>query len=284
MGIEKESVFSQSIEPKEHGKLNFFIHNHEFKSENWEFSLRAILKSCKKPCLVVTTNHNDSKLIGSFAKNIIYHHPDFNRTILDSISMVGENGIFVAAGIWSGLDSLLRFKSIIIPKIPYGQPKIIDDEIISHFFESKNKAHRRLHQVIGRGLRTPDAECDIYILDEKIKNFKGFYPKRFEKSFKNFTEVAQFTEGTQYEHTLTSYERDKNVRKEAFKFHGTKCQGMPGGKKCSYVVTHLTQLEVHHVDLISQGGSRKTKMEDVQVLCASCHRLAHALLRGEKSI
>lgn len=44
---------------------------------------------------------------------------------------------------------------------------------------------------------------------------------------------------------------------------------------CSFLPKVESQLDVHHLDLIAEGV-RKTRLEDVTVLCANCHRLAHS--------
>jgi predicted HNH restriction endonuclease len=44
---------------------------------------------------------------------------------------------------------------------------------------------------------------------------------------------------------------------------------------CGFVPKVDSQLDVHHRDPIAEG-QRRTRIEDVMVLCANCHRLAHA--------
>ena len=43
---------------------------------------------------------------------------------------------------------------------------------------------------------------------------------------------------------------------------------------CHFITRADSQLDVHHLDPIAEG-QRRTKIEDVVVLCANCHRLAH---------
>ena len=37
-----------------------------------------------------------------------------------------------------------------------------------------------------------------------------------------------------------------------------------------------SQLDVHHLRPLADGGERLTGLQDLAVLCANCHRLAHA--------
>lgn len=42
-----------------------------------------------------------------------------------------------------------------------------------------------------------------------------------------------------------------------------------------------TALEVHHIKPLAETGQRNTKLEDVALLCANCHRLTHRLIARE---
>ena len=70
----------------------------------------------------------------------------------------------MAAGAWAGLDTPLRWASIVAPKIPVGKPTVLDDNIESSFIESKNLAIRRMRQVAGRGIRKPDAHLIVVLI------------------------------------------------------------------------------------------------------------------------
>jgi 5-methylcytosine-specific restriction protein A len=64
-------------------------------------------------------------------------------------------------------------------------------------------------------------------------------------------------------------ERDASIRKKALEHYGAKCMG------CEFLPKTSNQLDVHHKDPIADGV-RKTKITDLAVLCANCHRLAHS--------
>ncbi len=44
---------------------------------------------------------------------------------------------------------------------------------------------------------------------------------------------------------------------------------------CGFVPKVDSQLDVHHLHPLADGGERLTALTDVAVLCANCHRLAH---------
>ncbi len=71
---------------------------------------------------------------------------------------------------------------------------------------------------------------------------------------------------------MSKAERDPALRAAALRRYGMVCSA------CGFVPAHPSQLEFHHLNPISEG-SRRTTLEDVAVLCANCHRLAHARLR-----
>lgn len=68
---------------------------------------------------------------------------------------------------------------------------------------------------------------------------------------------------------LSKSERDPAIRQAALKHYGRKCMG------CGFWPKVDAQLDVHHLDPIAEG-QRGTKIKDVVVLCANCHRLAHS--------
>jgi len=123
-----------------------------------------------------------------------------------------------------------------------------------------------LRQVIGHGLRSPDAICSVYILDGRAEKLTGFVPERFSAAWSS---RKTYLEGAKKELILSKSERDPAVRRAALNHYGRKCMA------CSFVPRVDAQLDVHHLDPITEGV-RRTKLDDVVVFCANCHRLAHA--------
>ena len=163
------------------------------------------------------------------------------------------------------IDTAIQWKCIIIPRIPFGQPQVVEGEVTTHYLNARNTAVRRLRQGIGRGLRTPDAQCAVFILDERVLKLSGFVPQRF---------ATAWAEGNRTDVVISKAERDPALRKAALKKYGEKCMHTD----CDSVIKHVSQLDVHHLNPIAEG-TRNTTLNDVAVLCANCHRLAHVMLK-----
>jgi len=144
---------------------------------------------------------------------------------------------------------------------------VVDGEITTSYLDAKNTAVRRLRQVIGRGLRTPDAVCSVYVVDGRAEKLGSFVPERFAAAWDGRT----YLEGAKKELQISKSERDPAIRRAALNHYGRKC--MATG--CGFVPKVDSQLDVHHLDPIADGV-RPTKLKDVVVFCVNCHRLAHS--------
>lgn len=261
MGIETESVLSSVVEPLVHGKLDFHTRTLEVATPEWIDAIVKTVSEAPKPALVATTSHDLSALLGERIPSAVVRQVD--ETAAEAATRCGD--ILIAAGAWAGLDTPLRWRSIVVPRVPFGQPVVIEGEVTTSYLDARNTAVRRLRQVIGRGLRTPDAVCSIYVMDRRVEKLSGFVPERFAT---DWTERS-FLEGGRKEVTLSKAERDPAVRRTALKHYGCKCMA------CTFTPRVDSQLDVHHLDPIAEG-ERRTRIEDVCVLCANCHRLAHS--------
>ncbi len=265
MGIDSISRLSCAIEPERHGTLDFQMMPLEIDTPEWIDAVVQVANDAPKPVLVATPSHDLSSLLGERLPGAVVRSVE--ETATQAAERVGADGIFVSAGAWAGLDTPMRWRSIIVPRVPFGQPVVIDGETTTSYLDARNTAVRRLRQVIGRGLRTPDAVCSVFILDARAEKLSGFVPERFSAAWIGRT----FVEGARKEFVLSKAERDPAVRRAALKHYGRKC------KECGFVPKVDSQLDVHHLNPIAEG-QRQTRIEDVVVLCANCHRLAHAML------
>ena len=66
---------------------------------------------------------------------------------------------------------------------------------------------------------------------------------------------------------------------QRWRAHRRRCMG----KDCTNQIKHSTQLDVHHLDPIAEGV-RETTLDDLVVLYANCHRLAHHLMRNGSTL
>jgi Rad3-related DNA helicase len=266
MGIGEQSALSAIIEPAHHGTLKFFHEPHPVLSQEWLTATTEAITKAKKPTLVVTPSNELSQTLGALFPDAIIRAAE-EKTSDAILRLTDDQNILIASAAWAGLDTPIEWKSIVIPRIPFLRPQVIDGNIESSFFDSRNSAIRRMRQVIGRGLRKPEAECEVYILDDRLAMIESFIPTRFKDAWHSRGRV----EGARVEHTLSKAERDPLVRKNALKHHGKRCMS------CDFVPKVDSQLEVHHLFPLADGGERVTKIQtDVAVLCANCHRLAHS--------
>ena len=265
LGIQKQSDLSSIIEPQRHGQLTFVVADAEVDTPEWRGLTQATINQAagKGTVLVVTPSHSLAQELGQLVDGATVRSAA--ETATEAAARMGDSNVLIAAGAWAGLDTPIRWKSIVVPRVPYERPVILDGEVESSFLDTRNTAVRRLRQVIGRGLRTPEAECTIYVLDRRYRNVEAFIPKRFRAQWAG----RLYLEGRRNEVTLSKIERDPSVRKAALKHYGLKCMG------CGFIPRVESQLDVHHLNPVA-GGERLTGIRDVAVLCANCHRLVHS--------
>lgn len=261
MGIESESALSATIEPQVHGQLDFHERSLEVDTPEWIDAIATAAQGAPQPVLVATTSHDLSALLGERIPGSVVR--DGGESAAEAAAR--SSGILIAAGAWAGLDTPTRWRSIVVPRVPFGKPVVIEGDVTTSYIDARNTAVRRLRQVIGRGLRTPDAVCSVYVLDSRVERLSGFVPERFAAQWAG----REFAEGARREVVLSKAERDPAVRRAALRHYGMKCMA------CGFTPRVESQLDVHHLDPIAEG-ERKTRLEDVVVVCANCHRLAHS--------
>ena len=258
MGIGETSRFSGVVEPKEHGRITVRTPIDRDPAE--------VAAEAERPCLVVTPSHDDADELAARIPGAVRREPaadgETRETASAAAARVGEDGVLVAAGAWAGLDTPVRWRAIVVPRVPFGKPVELDGKIESGYVDSRNVAARRMRQVVGRGLRAPDAECAIYICDERYRTLGEFLPERFRDSWE---------EGGRADIALSKVERHPLIRRAALKHYGCKCH------VCGLVPPRdaTRAIEIHHLHPLAEG-KRDTKIGDVIPLCATCHRIAHA--------
>jgi len=249
LGIGNISRFSDVIEPASHGALNIIT--------EFDKPLEAVIREATKPCLVATASFEATRDIGNKLPEAVLRSD--TETAAAAATRVDKEGILIATGAWAGLDTPTRWASIVVPKIPFPAPTVLDEKIESRYIDSRNQAVRRMRQVIGRGLRSPDAQCDVYILDDRYQRLGAFVPERFSDSWlEGQTELVLRSERS----------RNRIYRKKVLEIYGLTCP-VCGNKASSSAV-----VDVHHLYPLKEG-KRKTKIEDLIALCPTCHREAH---------
>jgi Rad3-related DNA helicase len=266
MGIAKTSDLSCAIEPAHHGKLEFEVADVEVNSPEWLALVQSTItqRQALGPVLVVTPSHELAELLGNALPQATVRRQD--ETASQAAARMGNSPVLIAAGAWAGLDTPTAWATVVVPRIPYERPVVLDGEVESSFLDTRNTAVRRMRQVAGRGLRSPNAMCKLYVLDGRYGNIAAFVPQRFQGAWQS----RGFLEGRRVELTLSKVERDPTVRRKALSHYGMQCMA------CGFEPKSTNQLDVHHLNPVAQGGERLTGLADVAVLCANCHRLAHS--------
>lgn len=260
MGIDAVSHFSSLIEPVRHGELSVTERDVNIESPEWPQVVVEAIKSAARPCLVVTPAHSLTAQLGALLPDAVARGVD--ETTSDAAQRVGNDGVLIAAGAWAGLDTPVRWASVIVPRVPFGAPVVVDGEVTTSYLDARNTAVRRLRQAAGRGLRSPDAVCSVVILDARAAKLPRWVPERFA--------APTFIEGGRIEVIYSKAERDPAVRRAALKHYGFTCM------RCGLVPRVASQLDVHHRDPIAEG-ERRTTLADLAVICANCHRLVHSV-------
>ena len=148
MGIGQISHLSDTIEPTQHGTLDFHIIPMTVDTPEWIAAVVEATRAAPPPVLVATTSHDLSDMLGEQLPGAIVRTA--NEMASEAAARVGNDGTLISAGAWAGLDTALRWRSIVVPRVPYGQPIVIDGEVTTSYFDARNPAIRRLRQVIGR--------------------------------------------------------------------------------------------------------------------------------------
>ncbi len=210
--------------------------------------------------LVVTPSYDRAERIGQIVEGAVVRQR--NEPIADAMVRFANSRVLIATAAWAGFDTPVQWRSIVVPVVPFERPTIIDDKVESRYIDARNTAVRRLRQVIGRGLRSPNARCTVYFLDPRVSKLPAFWPARFASAWSERPGDPGAMEGARAEVLLSKAERDPSLRKRALAHYGL-------------IPRVEAQIEVHHLEPVSEGV-RRTLLEDLCPLCRNCHSLAHS--------
>lgn len=264
LGLSGIDPASRHIDPLTHGDLNIICAESEMSPEQ----KAAQISQAARPALVLTSSHEDTQALGGNLPLATVRMP--GEALLDALERCPDDGILIAAGAWSGLDSpRLRWRSVIIPKAPYGPPVEVDGQQLTHYLDSRVVAVRRICQGLHRGLRTPDAHCTLILQDPRCRRpeLMEAIPSRFKGA------LISAMEGEVEAALRNERERHRPFRTLALKHYGCQCMWHEG---CDVKAPYL--LDVHHRDPVSEGV-RRTALQDLMVLCKNHHAEAHQQMR-----
>lgn len=268
LGLEAIDPASRHIDPVKHGELSVVLARRELTLDDKVSRIRE----AERPTLVLTTSFDDACELGARLPEAIVRGKEDG--LLDALARCPPDGIFISAGAWSGLDDpRLRWRTVVLPKAPYGVPVILDGRSVGRYIDSRVVALRRTSQGLHRGLRTPDARCTLMLLDPRSgrPELREAIPSRFAVDWEG--DDLEFEEGDKTLKAHLAGERATNLRDIALRKLGARC-GWEGG--CDITQKHL--LDVHHLKPITEG-SRRTTLADVVVLCKNHHAEVHYRLR-----
>ena len=263
LGLESIAPESRHIDPERHGQLTVVVAADELDLT----AMAQRIAAAARPTLVLTTSHAMTQALGGCLPSAVVRGTE--ETLAEAVQRCPDDGILVAAGAWSGLDApRLRWKTVVIPKTPYGPPVTIDGQQITHYIDSQVVAVRRTNQGLHRGLRTPDAACTLLLLDPRSSRtaLREAIPQRFQVDWQGFEEGAEVMQ------SHFGRERNASLRAAALRHHGARCQAAG----CDVSSQHL--LDIHHTRPIAEG-ERRTTLDEVAVLCKNHHADAHHQMR-----
>lgn len=265
MGLRDIDPASRHIDPAHHGELTIEM----ARDDMTHADMAQRIELAERPVLVITTSHADAAALGALVGGAAVRGE--GEPLADALARCPDDGILLAAGAWTGVDEpRLRWRTVVMPKVPYGPPITVDGQDITHYADSRATALRRICQGLHRGLRTADASCALLLLDKRFARpeLRSAIPARFQGLLRGYDE------GNRREVTLSKAERAPTNRRLALKHYGCRCR-WPG---CE--VTKESHLQVHHLDPVSEG-KRTTTLADLTVLCLFHHVDAHEDLRAQ---
>jgi Rad3-related DNA helicase len=131
LGIADISRHSGMLEPKAHGELHFHIDtSHPVNSEEWVDQVKLRILEAPRSTLVVTPSHDLANQLGEMNPEGTVRSKD--ETTADAALRMGESTLLIAAGAWAGLDTVMQWRSVIVPRIPFPCPTVLDDQVEGH--------------------------------------------------------------------------------------------------------------------------------------------------------
>ena len=99
MGIDQISRLSAQIEPKNFGRLRFEIDENEVCSDEWQKAVVEGIQGAAMPCLVVTTRHEKTQLLGElYPPSIVRSEEETATTAAQRLSAdESKDTLFAAA-------------------------------------------------------------------------------------------------------------------------------------------------------------------------------------------
>lgn len=158
-----------------------------------------------------------------------------------------------------------------------GEPRLVDDlgfddrRILANAYDSVKHDDERIGQ-LWRALenRTVTRRWDVQLPEGfrdpgKVSMFGTLYPKLTSSS----------VEGKRVWALSKKIERDRRLRRDALELNRSSHGGAVACEGCGFTDVQSAMFDVHHLRPLATG-ERETRVDDLVVLCPTCHRWVHA--------
>lgn len=250
LGLLDIDVQSRHIDPANHGRLHVEVATRPMTAT--EKAQR--IAQAQRPVLVLTTSHADCSELAEHlgaTPGVVVRAPQ--ESLADAVARCPDNGILLAAGAWAGLDDpRLRWKTVAIPRAPYGPPTVLDGGFLTSYADSRVVAIRRTSQGLHRGLRTADAECTLLLLDVRSARLmlREAIPARFRVDWSRCERDDDDEKGAE-KSAPSGPLRSGQSREAALAVHEAPSEAFSGARSASTGVT----LEAPEAVSLQQDGA-----------------------------
>lgn len=233
LGIEDEEVGQVGIfSPENYGKMNIELAGAGFPSiyirdkesaprlsGAWMTAVADVITKDNRPTVILTSSHKESGLLASIIRTKtslpVYEHCSGEPLRLHIQAFIDKPGLLITAAGHVGMNIRDKagkgvFHRLVITRISYAQPDEDAVMALADFFASRgqdrlaqlkqqafvkcqNDAIRKMRQAMGRGIRSPNDEVDVVILDprfpvegdgsSKHAAFRNVIPMRFRTAY-----------------------------------------------------------------------------------------------------
>lgn len=219
LGLPESSPWSGTMEPTRHGQLDIVSEAWPADAPDHLAKVAAHVATLQGAVLVLATTHEEAAQLGALIPGATVRGRNPATGQLESTGRAATrmthnaSHVLIAAGAWSGLDTPIRWRHVVMPKAPYGTPSALDGHAVSRYVDSRNLGVRRFRLGLARGLRTPQSLSTLHLLDGRFERpeFVQALPIRFVHAY-------QTRYGTQ-----AFGQRQLEFRKRLFAQYGGRC-------------------------------------------------------------
>lgn len=184
-GIEDLHPTSSTIEPRRHGSASFILADRSVPAPRkrasdeqrvqWLDYAAAGIRTASETggtTLVLTTSYDDTAALCTRLTGVrgLIEHCRGER-LKPVLQRTQPGGTLISPAAWAGVDA--TFDNIVIPRLPFPTP---DEEAEREFgtspacafLDARADVIRRVRQAIGRGMRSYQQSCDVWILDPRF--------------------------------------------------------------------------------------------------------------------